>query len=212
MGVILIAEDQTLVRKGIRMMIETHSDYTVIEAADGVEAIEQFQSQSVDVVLMDIRMPQMTGLEATKRIREQDPSSKIIMLTTFADDEYAIEALKYGAVGYLLKDANEDRLIDAIQGAQTGQVVIDGEVAASVMPKLLERESLRVPAKELAQLSAKEVEILRLIGEGKSNREISEEMFLSIGTIKNNVSYLLTKLDLRDRTQLAIFALKNNIF
>ncbi|GAK04270.1 two-component response regulator [Geomicrobium sp. JCM 19037] len=212
MGVILIAEDQTLVRKGIRMMIETHSDYTVIEAADGVEAVEQFQSQSVDVVLMDIRMPQMTGLEATKRIREHDPNSKIIMLTTFADDEYAIEALKYGAVGYLLKDANEDRLIDAIQGAQTGQVVIDGEVAASVMPKLLERESLRVPAKELAQLSAKEVEILRLIGEGKSNREISEEMFLSIGTIKNNVSYLLTKLDLRDRTQLAIFALKNNIF
>ncbi|GAK14026.1 response regulator transcription factor [Geomicrobium sp. JCM 19039] len=212
MGVILIAEDQTLVRKGIRMMIETHSDYTVIEAATGVEAIKQFQSQSIDVVLMDIRMPQMTGLEATKRIREQDPSSKIIMLTTFADDEYAIEALKYGAVGYLLKDANEDRLIDAIQGAQTGQVVIDGEVAASVMPKLLEREPSRVPAKELAQLSAKEVEILRLIGEGKSNREISEEMFLSIGTIKNNVSYLLTKLDLRDRTQLAIFALKNSIF
>lgn len=210
MKMILLAEDQQIVRQGLKMMIEHNGPYRVLEAKNGEEAVLRYDHERVDLVLMDVRMPVMTGLEATKRIREKHPASRIVMLTTFADDEYALEALELGALGYLLKDVDVDRLLASIQGALAGEMVLDGQVAAKVVPKLVQRSS-STQKKPAPELTEREITIIRLVGEGKSNKEIAQELHLTVGTVKNYVSHLFTKLDLRDRTQLAIYALKHNL-
>ncbi|MFK3939883.1 response regulator [Alkalihalobacillus sp. NPDC078783] len=209
MANIMLVEDQALVRQGLKMMIETDSTLNVVaEATNGEEAIDTYRANQVDLILMDIRMPIMTGLEATKKIREEDPFAKIVILTTFSDDEYALEALKLGAVGYVLKDADSEKLIQSIHSALRGGMSLDDQVAASVVPKLLtqtKENSLSI------NLNEREISILRLIGEGKNNQEISAVLFLSLGTVKNYVSQLLTKVGARDRTQLAILAIKHHL-
>ncbi|MEK4564168.1 response regulator transcription factor [Alkalihalobacillus sp. FSL R5-0424] len=209
MANIMLVEDQALVRQGLKMMIETDSMLKVVaEATNGEEAIDTYRTKQVDLILMDIRMPVMTGLEATKKIREEDPLAKIVILTTFSDDEYALEALKLGAVGYILKDADSEKLIQSIHSAMRGGMSLDDQVAASVVPKLLtqtKENSLSI------DLNEREISILRLIGEGKNNQEIAGTLFLSLGTVKNYVSQLLTKVGARDRTQLAIFAIKHHL-
>lgn len=190
-------------------MIEQDAMLEVVsEATNGMEAVEAFDTKFIDLVLMDIRMPVMTGLEATAKIRKQHPDALILILTTFADDEYVLEALKLGAVGYILKDADSDKLIKAIHSALSGGLSLDEHVAASVVPKLLENTREHVLPLDLTE---RERSILALIGEGKSNQEIATSLFLSVGTVKNYVSQLLTKVDARDRTQLAIIAIRNHL-
>ncbi|GGJ57481.1 DNA-binding NarL/FixJ family response regulator [Anoxybacillus voinovskiensis] len=206
---ILLAEDQALVRQGVKMMIEQDEQLKVIaEAANGLEAVQQIETRLVDLVLMDIRMPVMNGLEATKIIKKRWPHIKILMLTTFNDDEYAVQALKDGASGFLLKTAERQKLIDAIYSCINGGMTIHDEVAAKVVPRLLERtkrEPVTVP------LTPRELAIAQLVGEGKTNKEIAETLHLSVGTVKNHITQILQKLELRDRTQLAIYAIKHDL-
>ncbi|CAG9622086.1 response regulator transcription factor [Sutcliffiella rhizosphaerae] len=207
---ILLAEDQGLVRQGIKMMIEQHPEYRVIaEVANGKEAVEAYEKHLVDLVLMDVRMPVMTGLEATKLIRHRDPNAKVLILTTFADDEYAMEALRMGALGYLLKDADAANLLSSIESCLNGGISIDASVAGKVVPKLISKQEST--SMEAVALTSRERSILQLIGEGKNNQEIAETLHLSIGTVKNHVTVILQKLGLRDRTQMAIFAIRNGL-
>ncbi|MGM8215474.1 response regulator transcription factor [Bacillaceae bacterium W0354] len=206
---VLLAEDQVLVAQGLKMMIETDDELRVTgEASNGVEALKLCEKQWFDVAVLDIRMPEKDGLETAREIRKRWPDMKILMLTTFNDDEYALEALKLGAHGFMLKDADADTLIRSIKSCLLGGLQLQGEVAAKVVPRLL--NSKQEQPKSTYQLTPRETEILKLIGEGKSNKEMSEELALSVGTIKNHISQLLDKLDLRDRTQLAIFAIRNH--
>jgi len=178
------------------------------EATDGKEAIDIVRKYAVDVVMMDIRMPVMNGIEATRIIKEEFPDIKVLMLTTFNDEEYAYEALKEGASAFLLKTAAPERLIEAVYSAMKGGLTLHDEVAAKVMPRLLDRTE----KKELeVELSDRELAITRLVGEGKTNKEIASELYLSVGTIKNYITTILQKLNLRDRTQLAIYAVKHHI-
>ncbi|WP_273717048.1 response regulator transcription factor [Alkalihalobacillus pseudalcaliphilus] len=207
---ILLAEDQVLVRQGLKMMIEYSGDYVVVaEANNGSEVLDLLHQHIVDLIVMDIRMPIMNGLEATKIIKESYPSMKILILTTFADDEYALQALRLGACGYLLKDADRQRLLYSIEKALTGGLALDEQVAAQVVPQLLQQKQERLPLP--IPLTGRERSIIVLVGEGRSNQEIADSLFLSLGTVKNLMSQLLTKLNVRDRTQLAIFALKHDM-
>ncbi|GEQ32772.1 response regulator [Marinilactibacillus psychrotolerans] len=208
---ILIAEDQVLVRQGLKMMLETEAEFRVVaEASNGKEAVEWCERKSFDLVLLDIRMPEMNGLEAGKIIRNQHPQTIILMLTTFNDEEYALEALKNKANGYLLKDGDSFELIKSVKSALNGGLVIQDHVAARVMPTLLDRQPTNEPVNRF--LTHRELDIIKKIGEGKNNQEIADTLYLSVGTVKNHISSILTKLELRDRTQIAIYALKHKIF
>lgn len=206
---ILLVEDQQIVRQGLKMILEQDEKLNVAyEATDGKEAIDIVRKYAVDVVMMDIRMPVMNGIEATRIIKEEFPDIKVLMLTTFNDEEYAYEALKEGASAFLLKTAAPERLIEAVYSAMKGGLTLHDEVAAKVMPRLLDRTE----KKELeVELSDRELAITRLVGEGKTNKEIASELYLSVGTIKNYITTILQKLNLRDRTQLAIYAVKHHI-
>ncbi|EIJ81900.1 two component transcriptional regulator, LuxR family protein [Bacillus methanolicus PB1] len=206
---ILLVEDQSIVRQGLKMIIEQDKEFSVIgEAENGREAIDFLEKQEVDVVLMDIRMPVMNGLEAAHKMKQRWPEIKIIILTTFNDEEYALQAFKDGVSGFLLKTADGPKLIHSIRSSINGGISIHEQVAAKVVPKLLQQPKAS-PAN--LPLTPRELEITKMVGQGKTNKEISAELYLSIGTVKNHMTQILDKLELRDRTQLAIFAVKNNI-
>jgi DNA-binding NarL/FixJ family response regulator len=206
---ILLAEDQRLVRQGLKMMIESDPELVVAgEATNGQEAVELCEKHIYDVVILDIRMPVMDGLEAARRILARRPEQRVLMLTTFNDDAYALEALKLGASGYMLKDADAEALIRAIRSALSGGLPIEEHVAAKVMPILL--RGAQKPQVD-PSLTPRELDIIRRVGEGRSNKEIAEELALSVGTVKNHISLILDKLDLRDRTQLAIYAIRHDL-
>jgi len=198
-----------MVRQGLKMMIECDSEMKVLgEAANGKEALTLCETHIFDVVVLDIRMPVMNGLEAARIIRSRWPRIKVLILTTFNDDQYAMEALKSGASGYMLKDAEPEALIRSIRSCLSGGLSLQEDVAAKVIPKLLEeRKTLSVDD----SITPRELSIIRLVGEGRSNREIADELGLSVGTVKNHVSQIMDKLDLRDRTQLAIYAIRHNV-
>jgi DNA-binding NarL/FixJ family response regulator len=206
---ILLVEDQAIVRQGLKMMIEQDEQLKVVaEATNGLEALEKMEKHIIDLVLMDIRMPVMNGVEATKKIKARWADVKILILTTFNDDEYAMQTLKDGASGFLLKTADSKKLIDAIYSCMKGGMTIHEEVAAKIVPKLLEKppkDPFHIP------LTPRELAIAKLVGEGKTNKEIATELHLSLGTVKNYITQILQKLDLRDRTQLAIYAVKHDI-
>lgn len=207
---ILLAEDQALVRQGLKLMIETDKELQVIgEASNGKEAIDLCEKQSFNLAILDIRMPIMTGLEAMRIIRERWPDMIVLILTTFNDEEYALEALKYKANGYLLKDGESEELIRSIRSALDGGLVIEDHVAAKVMPSLMNSQ-MHILEKDHS-LTNRELDVIACIGEGMNNQEIAAELFLSVGTVKNHISVVLDKLDLRDRTQIAIYALKRDI-
>lgn len=206
---VLIVEDQSIVRQGLKLMIESDPEFQVVaEASNGLEAIKILEKHVVDVVLMDIRMPVMNGLEATKKIKGRWPKVKIFILTTFNDDEYAIQALSYGANAFLLKTSDQKTLLDALHSCFRGGMPIHEDVTPKVIERLLKKPT--VSKKELP-LSKRELEITKLVGEGKTNKEIAQELYLSVGTVKNHITQILDKLGLRDRTQLAIFAVKNDL-
>ncbi len=206
---ILLVEDQGIVRQGLKMIIEQDEEFDVVcEAENGLEALQLLEVHMVDIVLMDIRMPMMNGIEAAHKVKKRWPDVKILMLTTFNDEDYAIESLKAGVNGFLLKTSDGPKLLDAIRSCLNGGMAIHEQVAAKVMPKLLHKSEAK---KIELPLTKRELEITKLVGLGKTNKEISKELFLSIGTIKNHITQILFKLELRDRTALAIFALKNDI-
>ncbi|MBS4192683.1 response regulator transcription factor [Bacillus sp. FJAT-49705] len=206
---ILLVEDQVIVRQGIKMMIEQEKSLQVVaEAGDGMEAISKMELHAIDCVVMDIRMPVMNGIEAARIMKQRWPHVKILMLTTFNDDEYALQSLKDGVNGFLLKTAEREELIKAILSCMDGGMPLDREVTAKVMPRLLlqkKKEATDIP------LTPRELAIARCVGNGMTNKEIADELHLSIGTVKNHITAILQKLELRDRTQLAIFAVKNDL-
>ncbi|MFS0785841.1 response regulator transcription factor [Shouchella sp. 1P09AA] len=206
---ILIVEDQPIVRQGLKMMIEFGGEYDVQEASDGLEAVKIALSHHLDLILMDVRMPNMDGIHAVKEIRRLKKQVKIVMLTTFADEDYALQSLKLGANGYILKDADRDSLMLSIKKALDGEMILDGQVASKIIPTLLEQN--QVEQRATPNLTERERDIVRMVGEGLSNAEIAEALFLTVGTVKNYISQLFLKLHVRDRTQLAIYSIKNQI-
>ncbi|GMG96423.1 response regulator transcription factor [Tepidimicrobium xylanilyticum] len=205
---VLIVDDQALIREGLNMMLSLYEDIHIIgEAINGQEAIKLLQEKETDVILMDIRMPIMDGVEATRIIKEKYPHIKIIILTTFNEDEYIFQGLNYGADGYILKDVSSKELINSIKSVYRGDMLFHGEVAKTIAgaikgSKTIKKESI------LESLTPRELEIAKLVGEGKSNKEISEMLYITEGTVKNHITRILDKLELRDRTQLVIY-LKN---
>lgn len=211
---VVIADDEKLVVDGLKIILETYDDIEVVgEARNGEEAFKVCRKKCPDVVLMDIRMPKCDGVLGTKLIKKEFKDIKILILTTFNDVKYIHEALKYGASGYILKDSDYDLIYEGIKAAFKGNVVINPEVASKIISENGEynKKSFLENVKEQYGLSDKEINIIREIASGLSNKEISEKLFLSEGTIKNNISTIFSKLNLRDRTQVTIFAFKNNI-
>lgn len=210
---VLIVDDQPIVRQGLVMVVDHMDGIQVIgEASDGREAVDKCKWIQPDVILMDVQMPEMNGVEATAIIKRVFPAVNVIILTTFNDDQYIFEALKSGASGYLLKDALPQQIKEAIEAVYRGGALIQPDVAQKVVTRIREWDQ---PSREkdprLHLLTEREIELLRLIGEGKNNNEIADELNITRGTVKNHISNILVKLDLRDRTQLAIFALKNDL-
>ena len=208
---ILLVDDQRLMREGLRILLKLEPDLEIAgEAEDGKAALDAYEALHPDVVLMDVRMPGMDGVEATWRLRERWPKARIVILTTFDDDEYVFEALRAGALGYLLKDVSGHDLAQAVRTVAAGGALIEPSVAAKV---IAEFARMAPPARDvdagLAEpLSEREVQILRLLAGGLTNRQIAERMSMAEGTIKNYVTNILGKLGARDRTQAAIRARK----
>lgn len=203
---ILIADDDMLVREGLKMILESEEDITVVgTASNGREAFDLCRTALPEIVLMDIRMPVMDGVEATRLIKETFRYIKILLLTTFKDTEYIRSAIKYGAEGYVLKSNSPDSIIESIRTVYQGNVVFEKEIVG-LISNMMDKER-KIKADEL-NISQKEYEIMELLSKGFSNREISEKLYMSEGTVRNNISALLDKLDLRDRTQLAIFFIR----
>ena len=205
---VLIADDERLVRAGFRMILKAAHDLEVVgEAADGLEAVEGSNRLRPYVVLMDIRMPTLDGLEATRRILAgPEPRPHVIVLTTFDLDEYVYEALRVGASGFLLKDAPEDRLVAAIRVAADGGSIFAPSVTRRLIEEFARRSSRREAPPGLADLTARELEVLRLIAGGLSNHEIATKLVVSEHTAKTHVAHVLQKLNLRDRVQAAVLA------
>lgn len=209
---ILLVEDQTIVRNGLKMILELDEQFKVkAEASNGMEALEQLQKHPIDLVMMDIRMPKMNGMEATKQIKSQYPDVKVIILTTFEDEEYAYQTLKDGANGFLLKSSEPERLLSSIHSVLNGGLALQEGIAAKLMPMLLHRTVESKNEKISITFTERELSIVKLVGEGRSNKEIANSLFLSVGTVKNHITNILQELDLRDRTQLAIYAVKNGL-
>ena len=204
---VLIVDDDALIRDSLKIILSLEEDFEVAgTASNGQEAFEMCQSTVPDIVLMDIRMPLMDGVLGTKLIKSHFKNIKIVILTTFKDDEFIKEAMKNGAEGYILKNQSSDSIVESLRAVGKGNTVFQREIADS-LTSMLRDDKKKNP--ESFGITDREFEILKLIGDGLSNKEISRLLFLSDGTIRNYVTTLLEKLELRDRTQLAIFYLKN---
>lgn len=205
---VLVADDQALVRAGFRSMLERQDDIVVVgEAADGLEALSATESTRPDVVCMDIRMPNLDGIEATRRIARSLPDTRVLILTTFDVDRYVYDALLAGAAGFLLKDAPPERLVEAVRTIAIGEALL----APSVTRRLVETYVAQPPPGDerpgqLATLTEREVDVLREIAAGRSNAEIGRELYLSEATVKTHVTRILAKLQLRDRVQAVVLA------
>jgi DNA-binding NarL/FixJ family response regulator len=204
---VLVADDQTLVRTGFRVILEAEGDIEVVAEADtGLEAIRQVQLTEPDVVLMDIRMPELDGLSATEEIlRHPDPPT-IVVLTTFDQNEYVYRALRAGAAGFLLKDAPSTRLIAAVRAAATGDSLIEPSITQRLVERFIQPAHSAGLPQELASLTGRELDVLRLIARGLSNAEIAAELVVAETTVKTHVARILTKLGLRDRVQAVVAA------
>ena len=206
---ILLVDDQPLFREGLRTLLSVHSDFEVVgEAGNRAEALKLARSLLPSVVLMDLQMPVLDGVAATRRLKAEQPQCRVIVLTTFDDDEMVFDGLRAGALGYLLKDAPSEKLSEAIRLAARGESFLQPSVAAKVVAEFARLTSKpAMHSKVLVEpLSDRELEILRLIADGASNREIAGTLFLAEGTVKNHVTNILGKLGVRDRTQAALKA------
>ena len=212
---VLIVDDQALVRAGFRMILDAERDIEVAgEAADGADAVEAALRLLPDVVLMDVRMPQVDGIEATRRLLAADGlDTKVVMLTTFDMDEYVYDALRVGASGFLLKDVPPEQLVDGIRAVAKGDALLAPSVTRRVIEEFVRRPpaSLRTLPPKLAELTARELEVLKLIARGLSNAEIAKQLFVSEATVKTHVAHVLMKLDLRDRVQAVVAAYESGL-
>ncbi|NEQ97748.1 MAG: response regulator transcription factor [Cyanothece sp. SIO2G6] len=204
---VLLADDQAIIRQGLATLLELEPDLEIVGgASNGQEAIALVPSLMPDVVLMDIQMPVMDGVMATRLIHQDYPAVKVLVLTTFDNDEYVFEALRVGAIGYLLKDTPSEELACAIRSVHKGYA----QFGPGIFQKMMSNVPTPIPTSPLPpgvnQLTKREREVLTLIAQGRSNREIAQSLYLSEGTVKNHVTSILTRLDVRDRTQAAILA------
>jgi len=208
---VLLVDDEELIRSGLAILLDGYEDIEVVgQAANGQEAADFCDKEVVEVVLMDIRMPEVNGIEGTQLIKASHPGIKVLILTTFQDAEYISQAMNLGASGYLLKDSSNDDIYEGIKIAYNDNIVLDGKIGNEIADLSLGKSSATFDA-DTYDLSEKEVNIIQLIASGLSNQEIADTLYLSLGTIKNNTSTILSKLELRDRTQLAIFAFENGL-
>jgi DNA-binding NarL/FixJ family response regulator len=204
---VLIADDQTLVRTGFRVILEAEGDIEVVAEADtGHEAIRQAQLVQPDVILMDIRMPELDGLSATEQILQRPDPPTIVVLTTFDQNEYVYRALRAGAAGFLLKDAPSTRLIAAVRAAATGDSLIEPSITQRLVERFVEPARPQGLPRELASLTERELDVLRLLARGLSNAEIAAELVVAETTVKTHVARILTKLGIRDRVQAVVLA------
>lgn len=208
---VLIVDDEKLIRDGLKIILSTYEDVQVVGLSeDGYDALEFCRKNPVDIILMDIRMPKCDGVLGTRVIKEEFEDIKILILTTFSDMEYIQEALKYGASGYLLKDSSYDLIYEGVKAAIKGNIVVHPEIANKLLSNMPKEKKTIEKAKKY-NLTDREITIVKEIAKGLTNKEIGEKLYLSEGTIKNNISTVLSKLNLRDRTQIAIFAFKNDL-
>ena len=209
---ILIVDDQQLVRTGFRAILSAEADFEVVgEAGDGHEAIEAADKLSPDVVLMDIRMPKLDGLAAARRLAVPPSKLRVLILTTFDLDEYVYDALRAGASGFLLKDAPADQLVSAIRIVAAGEALLAPSVTRRLIAEFVRRPSPAVTLAQVEALTARELEVLKLVAVGLSNGEIAKELFLSEATVKTHVGHMLTKLGVRDRVQAVVLAYESGL-
>jgi DNA-binding NarL/FixJ family response regulator len=209
---VLVADDQSMVRAGFRMLLSGEPDIDVVaEASNGLEAVDKAARFDPTVILMDIRMPDLDGLESTRRILATDPDARVLILTTFDLDEYVYEALRAGASGFVLKDDPPEQLLAAIRTVAAGDALLSPTITKRVIEQFT-RIPRPAPPKELEELTAREREILRLVAGGLSNAEIAEELTISETTVKTHVTHILQKLHLRDRVQAVVLAYQTGLF
>ncbi len=206
---VLLVDDQALFREGLNTLLSIHSDIEVVgEANNGEEAIQMAAQTAPDVVLMDLRMPVLDGVAATRRLAETQPDSRVIVLTTFDDDEHIFDGLRAGAVGYLLKDVSSEKLVEAIRATAGGQSFLQPSVAAKLISEFARVTGHQPPTSQplVEPLSERELEVLQQVATGASNKEIAATLFITEGTVKNHLTNILGKLGVRDRTQAALKA------
>ena len=220
---VLIVDDHQVVRQGLRTFLELHDDIQVVgEAGDGRTAVDMVREQAADVVLMDLMMPRLDGISATREIMRLGTDTCVIALTSFAEDDQVFPAIQAGASSYLLKDVSPDELIDAIRAAHRGEPRLHPDVARKLMEAMRGEETGaraatgaksagRETTAPASDLTDRELEVIRAVAQGKSNQEIAQQFFISEKTVKTHISHILAKLDLKDRTQLAIFAIRNDL-
>ena len=213
---IVIADDQELIRESLKIVLSANPDMEVTDTvADGREVIRSVRACRPDVILMDVRMPEMDSVSCTRIIKENYPQIKIIILTTFDDDEYVYNALKYGASGYLLKGVSMAELSSAIRTVHSGKAMINPDVAVKVVRLFSQMAQsnygIRVDSRMVEEIGKTEWKVIQQVGYGRSNKEIAAALNLSEGTVRNNLSSILSKLELRDRTQLAIWAVQTGV-
>lgn len=209
---VLVVDDQSMVRAGFRMLLSGEADIEVVaEAGNGREAVAMAARFRPSVILMDIRMPELDGLEATKQILAADPAARILVLTTFDLDEYIYEALRVGASGFVLKDEPAEQLIAAVRTVANGDALLSPSITRRVIGEFT-RTSRPAPPRELDDLSAREMDVFRLIARGFSNAEIARELFISDTTVKTHITHILQKLNVRDRVQAVVLAYQTGLF
>jgi DNA-binding NarL/FixJ family response regulator len=209
---VLVADDQSMVRAGFRMLLGGEEDMEVVaEASNGIEAVDKAARFNADIILMDIRMPQLDGLQATRRILAADKAARILILTTFDLDEYVFEALRAGASGFVLKDDSPEQLIAAIRTVAAGDALLSPAITKRVIQKFA-RTPTPAPPKELEELSERERDVFRLMTHGLSNAEIGKQLYISETTVKTHVTHILQKLNLRDRVQAVVLAYQTGLF
>ena len=208
---VIICDDQAIVRDGLAMLLKLEPDIDIVGSAeDGAEAVEMVADKKPDLILMDLKMPIMNGVEATRQIVAKYPEVKVLVLTTYADDEWVFDAIQAGASGYLLKDMPREELIKAVRGTVAGKTYVDPSVAGKVLEQVSSRQTQ--PATLITgKLTEREVEVLRLIAKGSSNADIADRLSLSDGTVRNHVSAILSKLGVSDRTQAAVIAIQHGL-
>ena len=207
---VFIVDDQVLMRQGLKTLLDLDSQRVEVvgEAADGVEALERIPEYRPEVILVDVRMPRMDGVELVERLTEEYPRISAVILTTFDDDEYIFSGLRAGARGYLLKDTPSEELVSAIEKVHRGESVLGGPVASKLVSEFQRLSEGGGRAADHEALSEREIEVLKLVGSGASNKEIARTLYITEGTAKNHISKILRKLGLRDRTQAALYAVE----
>ena len=208
---VLICDDQALIRDGLEMLLKLEKDIEVVgQAQDGAEAVEQVARHQPDLVLMDLKMPGMNGIEATRQIRTHYPAIKVLVLTTYDDDEWIFDAIRAGAAGYLLKDTPRADMIKAVRGTVEGKSFVDPAVTGRLLGQVASQQT-QLPTLITDKLTEREVDVLRLLAQGLTNANIAARLYLSEGTVRNHVSAILSKLDVADRTQAAVMAIEHGL-